>query len=111
MDIHHYHSETKQYLGTTSARLDPVATERKGKPVYRIPAHATTTAPQKAPDGKVSVFRDGGWVHSPVIVIGNEKVPEVNLTAEQKKEALIQAEMSAILREQAIERLKERKEI
>lgn len=111
MDIHHYHPETKQYLGTTSARLDPVATAREGKPVYRIPANATTEAPKKAPDGNVNVFKGGKWIHSPVIVIGNEKVPEVNLTEEEKKEALIQNEMASILREQAITRLKERKEI
>ena len=110
MKIYHYDRNTGEYTGEGEARLDPMEA-KKGVTRYLIPAHATTTAPQKAPEGKVSVFRDGGWVHSPVIVIGNEKVPEVNLTAEEKKEALIQAEMSAILREQAIERLKARKEI
>lgn len=110
MRIYHYDRNTGEYTGEDEARLDPMEA-KKGVTRYLVPANATTEAPKKAADGQVSVYKDGGWVHSPVIVIGNEKIPEINLTKEEKKEALIQGEMAAILREQAIERLEKRGKI
>jgi hypothetical protein len=65
MDIHHIILKPNSTLGRQAARLDPVATERTGSPFIVSRPRNHHHAPQKAPDGKVNVFKDGGWVHIP----------------------------------------------
>ena len=62
MNLHHYHPETKEYLGATPARLDPLETKRQGREVYLVPANATLEAPPEAKAGEVPVFGGKGWV-------------------------------------------------
>lgn len=54
-ELYHYNGETGEFVGTSSARPDPMEEGR-----YLVPANATIipAAPQK---GKVSVFLNGAW--------------------------------------------------
>jgi len=45
MLVYNYHPETKEFIGSEEAFLDPLETERKGKPIYLLPANATFITP------------------------------------------------------------------
>jgi len=48
MKGYNYDSVTKEFLGEIDLYLDPLETKLKGVPVYLVPAHATTIAPEKS---------------------------------------------------------------
>ncbi|SEA50443.1 hypothetical protein [Variovorax sp. YR216] len=56
--------ETRVYVGPAPHPLDPVESERTGKPVYAAlnPALATEVAPPRIPAGKRAVLVDLSWV-------------------------------------------------
>jgi len=60
--------ESRTYIGTAPHPLDPVETERAGKPVYALlnPAVATDQAPPPVPAGMRAVMRDASWTLEPV---------------------------------------------
>ena len=64
--VYLYSEFTQEYLGTQEADLDPVATEREGKPVIMLPANATLTAPpKKKKENTAWVFKGSKWVTTP----------------------------------------------
>lgn len=56
MNIYHYHPETGEYLGSSSAETDPLDPSR-----VLVPAFATTTEPPAVEEGFSRVFADGEW--------------------------------------------------
>jgi hypothetical protein len=62
MKVYNYDPDTKHYLGTSEARLDPMATQRLGENVYALPAHATFTEPPFVKEGKIPVFINDEWL-------------------------------------------------
>ena len=106
MKIYHYDSSTKEYTRSSEARLDPLEMEINKTERWLLPANATFDAPPECPEGKVIVM-DNGWkiiaIPEPAVVV----IPApIELTTEQKQEALIQAKMQEITRQQAIDALK-----
>ena len=64
--VYLYDAETKEYLGSQEADLDPVATQREGKPVILLPANATLIAPpKKQVEYHTYVFKNNKWVSTP----------------------------------------------
>lgn len=55
MQIHHYHNETGEYVGTTEAFLDPI------EKTPLIPAYATNQAPPEIGVEQVAVFGGDSW--------------------------------------------------
>lgn len=62
MFIYHYHPRTKEFIATTKADIDPMATKREGKEVYMLPANATFTAPPECLENEVCVFKNEKWL-------------------------------------------------
>lgn len=61
MNVYKYDEETKEYIGTKPALLDPLETEQQGKDVYLLPANATFIPPTELPDGYVNVWNGSAW--------------------------------------------------
>lgn len=61
MNVYKYDEETKEYIGTEPALLDPLETEQQGKDVYLLPANATFIPPTEPPDGYVNVWNGSAW--------------------------------------------------
>lgn len=61
MQVYKYDKETKEYIGTEPALLDPLETEQQGKDVYLLPANATFIPPTEPPDGYVNVWNGSAW--------------------------------------------------
>jgi hypothetical protein len=61
MQIYHYDQNTGEYLGTTAAQIDPMATQREGKEVYLLPACATTVGPLTDKEGCSTIFDGQEW--------------------------------------------------
>ena len=61
MNVYKYDEETKEYIGTEPALLDPLETEQQGKDVYLLPANATFIPPTELPDGYVNVWNGSAW--------------------------------------------------
>ena len=60
MQVYKYDEQTKEYIGTEQALIDPLETELQGKEIYLLPANATFSAPTLQ-EGYVSVFKEGDW--------------------------------------------------
>lgn len=58
MTIYHYHPVTKEFLGSGEADVSPLEHD-----VYLIPAHAVTTAPPAAQEGKFRKWNGAAWVY------------------------------------------------
>ncbi len=56
MQIYDYHPITKEFLIERTARLDPLETKKQGKPVFLMPANATSIDPGKPPGRKNEAF-------------------------------------------------------
>ena len=59
MQVYKYDEQTKEYIGTEQALIDPLETELQGKEIYLLPANATFAIPVLK-DGFASVF-NGKW--------------------------------------------------
>lgn len=56
MNVFHYHPETKEYIGSTDAKLDPKELKDNKKEVYMLPFSATFLEPPKAEVNKARIF-------------------------------------------------------
>jgi len=56
MNVYHYNSVTKEYVGISQANESPL---EPGE--YLIPANSTTIAPQNVGQNQVSVYESGVW--------------------------------------------------
>lgn len=61
MFIYHYHHESREYLGSTPADLDPLETELAGEPRYLLPGCATFVAPPEVPTGHAARWTGEVW--------------------------------------------------
>jgi hypothetical protein len=61
MNLYHYHSETREYLGLSEARIDPLETVKAGHEVYLIPANTTTEEPPLVGSDQVAIMVGDGW--------------------------------------------------
>lgn len=61
MNVYKYNEDTKEYIGTEQAMLDPLETKAQGKNIYLLPANATFTAPTEPQDGYVNVWNGTAW--------------------------------------------------
>ena len=61
MLVYRYDGRTREYIGTDTAYLDPVATRKAGEKVYAFPACTTDIKPPRTQKGEVAVFEKGEW--------------------------------------------------
>lgn len=61
MNAYKYNEQTKEYIGTEEALLDPLETEQQEKEVYLLPANATFTAPPAEKEGFARVWTGESW--------------------------------------------------
>ena len=61
MNVYKYNEETKEYIGTETALLDPLETKVQGKNIYLLPANATFTAPTEPQESCVNVWNGKSW--------------------------------------------------
>lgn len=60
MQVYKYDEQTKEYIGTEQALIDPLESELQGKEIYLLPANATFETPNLQ-DGFASVFNGTQW--------------------------------------------------
>lgn len=60
MQVYKYDEQTKEYIGTEQALIDPLETELQGKEIYLLPANATFEKPNPQ-DGFASVWNGTQW--------------------------------------------------
>lgn len=51
MNVYKYNEQTKEYIRTEEAMLDPLETKKQQKNIYLLPANATFTAPPAEKEG------------------------------------------------------------
>ena len=61
MQTYKYDKDTKEYLYTEEAFLDPLETEQQGQQVWLLPADSTFTAPLEPKDGYAVVWNGEEW--------------------------------------------------
>lgn len=61
MNVYKYNEETKEYIRTEQAQLDPLETKKQGKNIYLLPANATFTEPTEAQEGFARVWSGEVW--------------------------------------------------
>ncbi len=59
MKIYMFDEVTKEYLGEEDALIDPLETQKQGKPIYLLAANATFERPPAAKPGYARIFADG----------------------------------------------------
>ena len=62
MLIYNYNPITFEYIDSSEATLDPMATKREGKDIWLVPAHATLLKPPKTTKYKTTIFENETWV-------------------------------------------------
>ena len=60
MQVYKYDEQTKEYIGTEQALIDPLETELQGKEIYLLPANATFEKPNLQ-EGYASVWNGTQW--------------------------------------------------
>ena len=61
MQVYKYDEQTKEYIGTEEALLDPLETELQGENVYLLPANATFIEPPEAQESFARVWNGEAW--------------------------------------------------
>lgn len=61
MLVYFYDEETKEFLRSEEAFIDPLETQIKGENIYLLPANATFEKPLDKEDGKAIVFDGSTW--------------------------------------------------
>lgn len=60
--VYNYDAETREYLGSNDARLDPLETEAQGQDVFLLPGNATWDEPPTAGENEAAVYgEDEQW--------------------------------------------------
>jgi len=111
MQIYHYNRDTKEYVCSSEARLDPLEWEINKIERWLLPAHATFDAPPECPEGKMLIYGGmivqggDGWQ---VVDIPKPPEPEPvkELTKEEIEAQVLESLIQAKMREQAVEALK-----
>lgn len=61
MQTYKYNTETKEYLYTEEAFLDPLESKAQGKPIYLLPADSTFSEPLTAKEGYAVCWNGTAW--------------------------------------------------
>ena len=61
MNVYKYNEDTKEYISTETALLDPLETKKQKKNIYLLPANATFTAPPAEKEGFAHVWNGESW--------------------------------------------------
>ena len=61
MRTYKYDHDTKEYLCSEDAFIDPLETEQQGKEIYLLPADSTFTAPLDAKEGYAVCWNGSAW--------------------------------------------------
>lgn len=61
MNVYKYNEQTKEYISTEEALLDPLETKKQQKNIYLLPANATFTAPPAEKEGFARVWDGESW--------------------------------------------------
>ena len=61
MQVYKYDEQTKEYIDTEQALINPLESELQGKTIYLLPANATFIPPTEPPDGYVNVWNGSVW--------------------------------------------------
>ena len=61
MLIYGYDENTKEYLGSMEAYLDPLESLNKSREIYVIPPNFTTEFPPDIKENEVAIFTEGKW--------------------------------------------------
>lgn len=61
MNVYKYNEQTKEYIRTEQAQLDPLETKKQQKNIYLLPANATFTEPPEVQEGYVNVWNGEAW--------------------------------------------------
>ena len=85
MLVYYYDEETKEFLYSEEAPLDPLETELKGEEVYLLPANATFDEPLEKEEGKVVVFDGKKWTLEEIPQEEIDLIPEYPPTKEDIK--------------------------
>lgn len=66
MLVYCYDEETKEFLYSEEAHIDPLETELKGENVYLLPANATFEKPLEAKEGFKVIFNGVDWFYEEI---------------------------------------------
>ena len=61
MQTYRFNADTKEFLFSEDAFLDPLETEHQGHDIYLLPADSTFTAPLDAKDGYAVCWNGAAW--------------------------------------------------
>ena len=61
MKYYTFDAETREYLHSGSAAVDPLETLARGRRIYLLPANSTWTAPEKNKSGFAQIWNGGSW--------------------------------------------------
>lgn len=61
MNVYKYNGDTKEYIRTEQAQLDPLESKKQSKNIYLLPANATFTAPPAEKEGFARVWNGEAW--------------------------------------------------
>ena len=61
MIFYTYDENTKEYIGTQNAFIDPLETKKQGKNVYLVPANATDKKPLDVKENQAVIFNGSEW--------------------------------------------------
>jgi len=86
MLVYHYYPATYEYIATTEARIDPIASSRTGELVYLCPAYATFIVPPEPLDDNIRIFNETTEEWSYQLVPAPE--PELPVIEETQEEEI-----------------------
>ena len=61
MNVYKYNEQTKEYISTEQAQLDPLESKKQSKNIYLLPANATFTEPPEAQESFARVWNGEAW--------------------------------------------------
>lgn len=61
MNVYKYIEDTKEYIRTEQAQLDPLESKKQSKNIYLLPANATFTAPPAEKEGFARIWTGESW--------------------------------------------------
>jgi hypothetical protein len=102
MKLYHYDKDTKEYIGSSEARLDPLELQINKVERYLIPANAATEEPPECKESETVIYVDSKWAvvnkpEKPEEKPHVETPEELALKEKVKQRTLLRAEIQAEL--------------
>lgn len=89
MLVYRYNPETKVFINSEPALLDPLETEKVGENIYLLPANCTFIVPPEAGEGKQAVWNGSNWVLEDI----PDEEPEPEIPAESDEPVIMDTEL------------------